>query len=111
MSKESIEDIRKIIDELDSTIVKALSERQKIVRKVISGKLNDAIDIRDPKREEELLEKVREKAPEYGLDPFFLEQLFREIIHQSVRYQTHVLVDHQNRSEEHTSELQSRGHL
>ena len=96
MSKESLDDIRKIIDQLDNTIVRALSERQKIVRKVISGKLHDSIDIRDPQREEELLEKVREKAPQYGLDPFFLEQLFREIIQHSVRLQTHMLVDHQN---------------
>lgn len=96
MSDESLNDIRKTIDRLDDTIVKALGERQNIVRKVISGKLNRADEIRDPKREEELIEKIRKRAPEYGLDPFFLEQLFREIIQHSVRFQTHALVDHQN---------------
>ena len=96
MSEEPLDDIRKTIDQLDDTIVKALGERQNIVRKVISGKLDRSDDIRDPKREEELLEKIRARAPEYGLDPFFLEQLFREIIQHSVRFQTHALVDHQN---------------
>lgn len=96
MSDEPLDEIRKTIDQLDDTIVKALGERQNIVRKVISGKLDRSADIRDPKREEELLEKIRARAPEYGLDPFFLEQLFREIIQHSVRFQTHALVDHQN---------------
>lgn len=96
MPDEPLDEIRKTIDQLDDTIVKALGERQNIVRKVISGKLDRSADIRDPKREEELLEKIRARAPEYGLDPFFLEQLFREIIQHSVRFQTHALVDHQN---------------
>ena len=99
MSDEPLDEIRKTIDQLDDTIVKALGERQNIVRKVISGKLDRSADIRDPKREEELLEKIRARAPEYGLDPFFLEQLFREIIQHSVRFQTHALVDHQNEKE------------
>lgn len=96
MPDEPLDEIRKTIDQLDDTIVKALGERQNIVRKVISGKLDRSADIRDPKREEELLEKIRARAPEYGLDPFFLEQLFREIIQHSVRFQTHALIDHQN---------------
>ena len=96
MPKDSLEEIRKIIDSLDDTIVKALGERQKIVQKVLSGKLERSDEIRDPEREEELLAKIRQKAPEAGMDPYFLEQLFREIIQYSVRYQTHALVDHQN---------------
>ncbi len=96
MSKNRLEEIRKSIDSLDETIVKALGERQKIVQQVISDKLERADEIRDPEREEKLLKKIREKAPEAGMDPFFLEQLFREIIQHSVRYQTHALIDHQN---------------
>ncbi|TVQ66981.1 MAG: prephenate dehydratase [Balneolaceae bacterium] len=96
MSEESLDHIRNLIDQLDETIVKALGERQHIIQKVISGKLERADEIRDPEREEQLLAKIRQKAPEAGLDPYFLEQLFREIIQNSVRYQTHILVDHQN---------------
>ncbi|MCC5940391.1 MAG: prephenate dehydratase [Balneolaceae bacterium] len=96
MSKKRLDEIRKTIDSLDDAIVKALGERQKIVQQVISDKLERADDIRDPEREEQLLKKIREKAPDAGMDPFFLEQLFREIIQHSVRYQTHALVDHQN---------------
>ncbi|MCC5906236.1 MAG: prephenate dehydratase [Balneolaceae bacterium] len=110
MSEDSLEEIRKIIDDLDETIVKALGERQKIVQQVISGKLERADEIRDPEREEKLLEKIRRKAPEVGMDPYFLEQLFREIIQYSVRYQTHALVDHQNeKSQEQTIRVSYQG--
>lgn len=97
-NKEKIlTEIRNTIDRLDETIVKALGERQRIVQEVIAGKIEDSMDIRDSAREEQLLDKIRKMGAEEGVDPYFLEQLFREIIHHSVRYQTHALVDHQNR--------------
>lgn len=110
MPEKSLEEIRQIIDQLDENIVEALGKRQKIVREILSGKLDRADEIRDPQREEKLLEKIRRKAPEFGLDPFFLEQLFREIIQHSVRYQTHALIDHQNeRTEEQTIRVSYQG--
>ncbi|WP_234567262.1 prephenate dehydratase [Rhodohalobacter sp. 614A] len=110
MSKGRLEEIRKAIDSLDETIVKALGERQKIVREIIVDKLEHEDEIRDPDREEKLIEKIRHKAPEVGMDPYFLEQLFREIINHSVRYQTHALIDHQNdRSNEQTIRVSYQG--
>jgi len=110
MSKEILEEIRKTIDNLDETIVKALGERQRIVRKVLSDKLERSDEIRDPKREEILLEKIRKIGTTEGIDPFFLEQLFREIIQYSVRYQTQALVDHQNdKTEEQTIKVAYQG--
>ncbi|MCC5914968.1 MAG: prephenate dehydratase [Balneolaceae bacterium] len=96
MAKDALEEIRKTIDKLDATIVKALGERQRIVQRVLNEKLESSDEIRDEEREERLLEKIRKTGTEEGMDPYFLEQLFREIIQHSVRYQTHALVDHQN---------------
>ncbi|TVP48482.1 MAG: prephenate dehydratase [Gemmatimonadales bacterium] len=93
---ESLDDIRGTIDALDHRILEALGERQRTVERVVRGKLEREDEIRDPAREEALLARIRQRAPEYGLDPYFLEQLFREIIRSSVRYQTHALVDRQN---------------
>lgn len=110
MSKELLEEIRKTIDNLDETIVKALGERQRIVRKVLTDKLERSDEIRDPSREEKLLEKIRKIGTNEGIDPYFLEQLFREIIQYSVRYQTNALVDHQNdKSEEQTIRVAYQG--
>jgi len=107
---KSIEEIRKIIDELDDKIIDALAGRQKIVGEILAGKLQGAKEIRDPQREQELMDDVRKKAAAAGMDPYFMEQLFREIIHHSVRYQTQALVDHQNnRTDENTIRVAYQG--
>lgn len=73
----------------------ALAERQDLVKEV-SYKLTTNTGIRDLEREERLLNKIRDIAAEIGLDRYYAEHLFREIITNSVRYQTHSLLDHQN---------------
>jgi len=96
MADKTLEEIRQKIDQIDETIVKSLGERQRIVKKVLSDKLSSATEVRDPEREEKLIEKLKQIAADEGVDPYFLEQMYREIIQYSVRYQTHALVDHQN---------------
>jgi chorismate mutase / prephenate dehydratase len=91
-----LKEYRRIIDELDQTIIQSLAKRHRVVREVFSTKINDTNQIRDIDREDKLLRRVRELAKESGLDPYFAEQLFRDIIIQSVRYQSHSLLDHQN---------------
>ncbi|MCG8373499.1 MAG: chorismate mutase [Balneolales bacterium] len=94
--KEELESIRKRLNDIDRSILKALAERQGLVKEVSSFKLETNTGIRDLQREEQLLNKIRELAAEVGLDRYYAEHLFREIITNSVRYQTHSLVDHQN---------------
>lgn len=93
---ENINTIRKKLDDIDRTILKALAERQGLVKEVSDLKLKNEQGIRDLEREEQLLNRIRDIAHEVGLDRYFAEHLFREIITNSVRYQTHSLVDHQN---------------
>lgn len=108
--QDIISEIRKTIDRLDETIVKTLGERQKIIQKIIADKLEKSDEIRDPEREEKLLEKIRKTGIREGVDPYFLEQLFREIIQHSVRFQTHALIDHQNdKSSEQTVKVAYQG--
>ncbi|MFO8029834.1 MAG: prephenate dehydratase [Cyclonatronaceae bacterium] len=87
---------REQIDRLDEQLIRTLAERHKVVREVFSNKLSESAFIRDAGREENLLRKVREMALDAGIDPYFTEQLFRDIIYQSVRYQSHSLLDHSN---------------
>jgi chorismate mutase / prephenate dehydratase len=94
--EEKLSDYRRTIDELDQQIIDSLARRHRIVREVFSAKITDTTRIRDLEREEQLLKRVRGMALESGLDPYFAEQLFRDIIYQSVRYQSHSLLDHQN---------------
>ncbi|MGD8427938.1 MAG: prephenate dehydratase [Balneolaceae bacterium] len=91
-----LEEIRKKLDSTDRKIIEALAERQRLVREVSSYKIDENRNIRDNEREEQLLSKIAELAREAGLDRYFAEQLFKDIIHHSVRFQQHSLVDHQN---------------
>ncbi len=96
LKPEQLLALRETIDSIDQKIIDALAERQTIVRQVISSKISTTTQIRDLDREEALIKRIKDKAIASGLDPYFAEHLFREVIFQSVRYQNHSLVDHQN---------------
>jgi chorismate mutase/prephenate dehydratase len=96
--KEKLHSIRDRLDDIDKHIIKALAQRQQVVKEVAELKLTNNSGIRDLEREEKLLSKIRDFANEEGLDRYYAEHLFREIITNSVRYQTHSLVDLQNKN-------------
>ncbi len=93
---EKLEQIRKKLDQTDKNIVDNLALRQKLVREVSELKIDQITNIRDEAREEILLNRIKKLAREEGLDRYFAEQIFRDIIEHSVRYQRHSLVDHRN---------------
>src|SRR5690625_1940076 len=93
---EQLERIRKELDQTDKNIVDNLARRQKLVREVSDLKIDRTTNIRDVGREEWLLNRVKKLARGAGLDRYFAEQIFRDIIEHSVRFQRHSLVDHHN---------------
>lgn len=94
---DKLDSLRKLLDQTDKDIIESLAKRQKLVREISSFKIDDEKDIRDAEREEQLLNKIAKLARQAGLDRYFATQLFEDIIHHSVRFQTHTLVDYQNR--------------
>lgn len=96
--KKELESIRERLDQIDKSILKALAQRQDLVKEVSALKIDKESGIRDMEREERLLNRIRKFAQEVGLDRYYAEHLFREIITNSVRFQTHSLVDHQNKN-------------
>lgn len=107
--KKELESIRERLDQIDKTILKAVAERQDIVKEVAALKIDKEAGIRDMEREEQLLNRIRHFAQEIGLDRYYAEHLFREIITNSVRFQTHSLVDHQNESNGETIKVSYQG--
>ncbi|MBO6525101.1 MAG: prephenate dehydratase [Balneolaceae bacterium] len=107
--KKELESIRKRLDDIDRSIIKSLAERQGLVKEVSSFKLETNTGIRDLEREEKLLNKIRDIAAEVGLDRYYAEHLFREIITNSVRFQTHSLVDHQNKNDVNSIRVSYQG--
>jgi chorismate mutase/prephenate dehydratase len=93
---ERLEQIRKNLDQTDKNIINNLAQRQQLVREVSELKIDQITNIRDEDREERLLNRIKKLAREAGLDRYFAEQIFRDIIEHSVRFQRHSLVDHHN---------------
>ncbi len=71
--------IRKNIDDLDIMIITLLAKRADLVTAAGMLKKNQE-GVRDPKRVEQVIEKVRARAIEKGLDPEIAERAYRTII-------------------------------
>ena len=78
-----IENLRKLIDELDEEILKLLSKRKNLVKEV--GKLKENLDLPvfDKKREEEILKTISNKAKLLGLDVDSVSNVFGAIFEGS----------------------------
>lgn len=80
----TIEEIRLGIDAIDTKIIGLLSDREKLV--TAAGKLKkDEQGVRDPKRVEQVVERVKAAAAKAGLDQTVAEEVYRTIIGCFVR--------------------------
>jgi chorismate mutase len=77
---EELQILRNHIDEIDIQILKALSERIAICRKIGEYKKQHNLPIGDKVREKEVYNKVRAGAVKFKLEPMQIELLYREIV-------------------------------
>ena len=76
-SESGIDEIREHIDEIDMEILRLMETRADMAIKIGRIKKIDAIDILDPKREDDILERMASKTT---LDREFIRNLFKSII-------------------------------
>lgn len=81
--QEEIIPLRDRIDEIDSRILSLLSQRQEQVLKVVELKKTHNMPVYHPAREEDMISRLRTQAGKAGMDPDFLEELYRIIMRQS----------------------------
>ena len=86
--KSALEQLREEIDDIDREMVSLLAKRQKVVEKVVALKNSHNIPVYHPAREEYLISNRRSQSREIGLNPDFVEEIFRTIIRQSRIKQT-----------------------
>jgi isochorismate pyruvate lyase len=72
--------LRKNIDEIDSMIITLLAKRADFVTAAAKLKKSEEF-VCDPKRVNQVLRNVREKAAGKGLDPAIAEEIYRTVIH------------------------------
>lgn len=84
MKCKSLEEVRENIDRIDHEIIKLIAKRGTYVMQASAFKKNED-GVRDPRRVEAVIRKVRGKAEEYGADPDMVEALYREMISRFVQ--------------------------
>ncbi|MBN2810150.1 MAG: bifunctional chorismate mutase/prephenate dehydrogenase [Deltaproteobacteria bacterium] len=80
--------LRGQIDDLDHQLVELLARRQKVVAEVVAFKKERQLSVYHPAREADMIDRRRRHALKVGLDPDYLEEIFRNIMRYSRSTQT-----------------------
>ncbi|MEA3378841.1 MAG: chorismate mutase [Nanoarchaeota archaeon] len=78
--EQSIEVLRNQIDLVDTDIIGLLSERKKIVENIGRIKKEKRLNVRDVKREKEVLKQRKKIAKDFGLDEKFVAFIFQKLM-------------------------------
>src|ERR671914_1552663 len=80
-TQNSIEDLRIRVDEVDRELIRILNERARIVQEIVAIKAEAGKPLFDPRREEEILQKVAEEneGPIYDSS---MREIFELILHR-----------------------------
>ena len=81
--KPSLDHLRDQIDSIDKQLVDLLAERRRVVQQVIEVKAQHDLPTFHPAREENLISARRAQATQAGLDPDYIEDLFRTMLRHS----------------------------
>ncbi len=86
--KRELETLRRKLDIIDQKIVSLLAKRHAEVERVVALKKAHNLPVYHPAREENLISHCRNQGAEAGLDPDYIEELYRRILRQSRVEQT-----------------------
>ncbi len=79
--QERVRELRERVDEVDRELIRALNERARIVQEIMALKVEAGTPVYDPKREEEILQRVVEMntGPIYDSS---MREIFEMILHR-----------------------------
>ena len=89
--RESIEELRNRIDCIDEVLISLIAKRMSVAEKIGQYKKENNITILQANRWDKVLAKVRAMAEENGLDPEFIDKLFKTIHQASIDRQTDIM--------------------
>jgi len=87
---QQVKPFRDEIDAIDAQIIALLNKRREQVEHIVAVKKVHKVPIYHPAREEDVISRLREKASDMGVDPDFVESLYRTVMHHSRKSQTRV---------------------
>ncbi len=85
---QELERLRLELDAIDQKIVSLLADRQAEVERVVQLKKAHNIPVYHPAREEDLISHRRSQGSKAGLNPDYVEEIYRRILRQSRVEQT-----------------------
>jgi len=89
MNYKNMKELRKDLDILDEELLKIISKRFKFIEQAAIIK-NDASDIRDNERIEEIILRLKGLAKNYDINSDIVEKLWRFIIDLSIEYEKEI---------------------
>jgi chorismate mutase len=90
---ETLEEMRKSIDNIDNAIVAMLAERFKITDRIGLYKAHNELPARDEKREAIQFKRIAELAQNYGLASEFAQAHLETVIAQVVKKHENIAAD------------------
>lgn len=81
--KAQLDQLREEIDGIDKQMVDLLAQRRAVIQKVTEVKQQHELPTFHPAREENLISARRAQAVQAGLDPDYVEDLFRTVLRHS----------------------------
>ncbi len=79
----TLQEVRAEIDKLDDQIVELIGARNSYIKQAAKFK-NTVEEVKDPKRIDEIMTKVRHKALTLGMSPNLLEEIYTIMINEMV---------------------------
>jgi chorismate mutase len=89
--KQSLEELRQKIDVLDNDILNLLQQRMSVVQEIGKNKKENNIQILQPGRWEQIIEKSKKEAKTRGFSEEFVEKVFKAIHQESINIQNQIL--------------------
>lgn len=86
---QSIQEIREIIDEIDCEILSSFGKRNEYVKAIVKFK-SDKDEIIAAERQLEVLQKRKEWAKEFGLDPDLIEKIYKILINWNIQQEMEI---------------------
>jgi 4-amino-4-deoxychorismate mutase len=80
-----LDDLRSRIDQLDGALIAIVAERLAVCRQVATVKEGSDTPVIQPRRVRDVVETRRQQAIDAGVDPDFVEQLFRVLLTETHR--------------------------
>ena len=81
VSQERVRELRERVDEVDRELIRALNERARLVQEIMVLKTEAGAPVYDPRREEDILQRVVEQNPGPIYDSS-MRDIFEIILHR-----------------------------